>query len=231
MTSSLRKEPHMTPSTRALTPARIVALVLIGLVVLGLGYLRPRLATPFRCRRAPRAGQLTLHACTYATEQGTYAADCGTLVVPENRADPQSRLIALPVTRIRARSAHPAEPVFRLEGGPGITNMNFAKASRFAERPRRRPRRLPRRRRLRRGSTAPRSSRPCSTPTDLLGDEVVPRLRRRASAPARPAARPTASISPATRWRSRSTISRPPARRSATSASTWSARAPARAPR
>ena len=43
-----------------------------------------------------------------------------------------SRLIALPVTRIHARSAHPAEPIFRLEGGPGITNMQFAKASRFA---------------------------------------------------------------------------------------------------
>ena len=53
--------------------------------------------------------------------------------MPENRADPQSRLIALPVTRIRARSAHPAEPIFRLEGGPGITNMQFAKASRFAD--------------------------------------------------------------------------------------------------
>ena len=52
--------------------------------------------------------------------------------MPENRADPQSRLIALPVTRIRARSAHPGEPVFRLEGGPGITNMKFSKASRFA---------------------------------------------------------------------------------------------------
>ena len=66
-------------------------------------------------------------------ENGDYAADCGTLVVPENRADPQSRLIALPVTRIRARSAHPAEPIFRLEGGPGVTNMEFAKASRFAD--------------------------------------------------------------------------------------------------
>ena len=53
--------------------------------------------------------------------------------MPENRADPQSRLIALPVTRIRARSAHPAEPVFRLEGGPGLTNMTFPKASRFAD--------------------------------------------------------------------------------------------------
>ena len=83
--------------------------------------------------KGAQAGDLILESCTYATEDGSYDADCGTLVVPENRADPQSRLIALPVTRIRARSAHPAEPIFRLEGGPGITNMEFPKASRFAD--------------------------------------------------------------------------------------------------
>jgi len=36
------------------------------------------------------------------------------------------------VTRIRALSAHPGTPVFRLQGGPGITNMDFPAASRFA---------------------------------------------------------------------------------------------------
>jgi pimeloyl-ACP methyl ester carboxylesterase len=82
---------------------------------------------------AAKAGDLTLESCDYATENGTYEADCGTLVVLENRADPQSRLIALPVTRIRARSEHPAEPIFRLEGGPGLTNMEFSKASRCAD--------------------------------------------------------------------------------------------------
>ena len=28
---------------------------------------------------------------------------------------------------------NPAEPIFRLEGGPGITNMEFVRASRFAD--------------------------------------------------------------------------------------------------
>ena len=78
------------------------------------------------------AGQLKLHPCQYATENGSYRADCGTLVVPENRHKAHSRLIALPVIRILARSAKPAAPVFRLEGGPGLTNMNFPDASRFA---------------------------------------------------------------------------------------------------
>lgn len=117
---------------RAFTPARIVALALLGLTVLTLGYLRlapdDRVSVP----AGATAGDLELEPCTYATEDGGYGADCGTLVVPENRADAASRLIAVPVTRVRARSAHPKEPVFRLEGGPGVTNMHFPYASRFA---------------------------------------------------------------------------------------------------
>ena len=35
---------------------------------------------------------LVIHRCDYATEDASQAADCGTLVVPQNRADPQSRL-------------------------------------------------------------------------------------------------------------------------------------------
>jgi pimeloyl-ACP methyl ester carboxylesterase len=73
-----------------------------------------------------------MHPCTYPTEKGGYRADCGTLVVPEDRADPRSRLIALPVTRILARSSHPLAPIFHLNGGPGTTNMTFPQASRLA---------------------------------------------------------------------------------------------------
>ena len=126
----------MTPQTRkALGPARIVALTLLALTVLGLAYLHvsggaDRVAVP----AGAHAGQLTLHPCHYPTEQGSYAADCGTLVVPENRHDARSRLIALPVKRIRSTSPHPAEPIFRLQGGPGITNMSFGDASRFTDR-------------------------------------------------------------------------------------------------
>ena len=122
-----------TTAKRTLGPARIVALALVAVAIGALAYLRfapdaGRVSVP----AGAHAGQLTLSSCTYDTENGGYPADCGTLVVPENRADPHSRLIALPVTRIRARSAHPGVPIFRLEGGPGITNMKFAKASRLA---------------------------------------------------------------------------------------------------
>ena len=79
-----------------------------------------------------KAGDLHLHACHYGTEAGSYAADCGTLIVPENRADPSSRLIAVEITRIKARSA-PLRAGLPPPGRPGITNMTFAKASRYAD--------------------------------------------------------------------------------------------------
>ena len=119
-------QPHL------FTRGRIIALTLIALTVCGLAYLRFAPSDSIAVPAGAKAGDLTLERCTYATEDGGYKADCGTLVVPENRADPESRLIALPVTRIHARSAEPAEPVFRLEGGPGITNTQFKNASRFA---------------------------------------------------------------------------------------------------
>jgi pimeloyl-ACP methyl ester carboxylesterase len=111
---------------------RITGLALIALLTLGLGYLHfAGSSTAVSVPVGAHAGQLTLKNCTYNTEKGAYAADCGTLVVPENRADPHSRLIALPVIRIRAHSTHPGAPIFRLQGGPGITNMVFPDASRF----------------------------------------------------------------------------------------------------
>jgi pimeloyl-ACP methyl ester carboxylesterase len=123
------------PKTKAFGPARIVALALIALVVLGLTSVH--FATDNDSVSVPsgaHAGQLTLHQCDYPTEDGSYRADCGTLVVRENRNKADSRLIALPVTRIRARSAKPGLPIFRLQGGPGVTNMVFEAASRFADR-------------------------------------------------------------------------------------------------
>jgi pimeloyl-ACP methyl ester carboxylesterase len=118
---------------RIYTPTRLVALVVIGVMLFGLTYLRlaPGGAA-VSVGAGARAGDLTMHACTYATEKGVMPADCGTLVVPENRASSTSRLIALPVIRILARSSHPLAPIFHLNGGPGITNMTFPQANRLA---------------------------------------------------------------------------------------------------
>src|SRR5919198_1041900 len=119
---------------KAFRPARVVALVLVSITALGLVYLHFSLGKDsVSVPSGARAGQLKLHPCHYGTENGSYRADCGTLVVRENRHDAHSRLIALPVKRIRARFAHPGLPIFRLQGGPGITNMSFPDASRFAD--------------------------------------------------------------------------------------------------
>ena len=113
---------------------RAIALMVIAVLILGIAYLRfDSNADEVSVPAGAKAGDLTLESCDYDTEDGSYRADCGTLVVPENRSDPQSRLIALPVKRIRARTDTPAEPIFRFEGGPGGTNMDFDRASRFAD--------------------------------------------------------------------------------------------------
>jgi pimeloyl-ACP methyl ester carboxylesterase len=117
--------PSIKPSRR------VVALGLTGAVLLGLASLA---VLPQRSTTVPdgaAAGSLTMSPCDYDTEAGTLAADCGTLVVPENRRDPASDLIALPVTRIRATTPNPGAPVFRLGGGPGATNFDFPQASRL----------------------------------------------------------------------------------------------------
>src|SRR2546425_6609978 len=131
---STKGQAMEAPTTKPFGPGRIIALALISLTTLGLAYLHfsggsDSVSVP----SGAHAGQLKLRACHYATENGSYRADCGTLVVPENRHNAHSRLIAVPVTRIRARSANPGAPIFRLEGGPGISNLKFANASRYAD--------------------------------------------------------------------------------------------------
>src|SRR5580700_4737372 len=122
-----------TATARRNTWARIAALLVTIVLLTGLTYLRVSSSSAaISVPQGAHSGQLTMHPCTYPTENGGYRADCGTLVVPENRANPRSRLIALPVTRILARSSHPLAPIFHLNGGPGITNMTFPQANRLA---------------------------------------------------------------------------------------------------
>jgi pimeloyl-ACP methyl ester carboxylesterase len=131
---STKKDPvSKSPPSRSFTWARIAALLVTIVLLTGLTYLGVSSSPEtVSVSQGAHAGQLTMHPCTYPTENGGYRADCGTLVVPENRSDPRSRLIALPVTRILARSSHPLAPIFHLNGGPGITNMTFPQANRLA---------------------------------------------------------------------------------------------------
>jgi pimeloyl-ACP methyl ester carboxylesterase len=114
-----------------MTTAKFAALGITGALVLALGYLNLRSEETLAVPAGARAGALEMSPCTYDTEAGSVAADCGTLVVPENRRDSGSDLIALPVVRIRSTGGQPGEPIFRLNGGPGATNLEFPQASRL----------------------------------------------------------------------------------------------------
>jgi len=97
-----------------------VVITMLGLILTACGGSATALTVP----AGAKPGELTLEPCTFKTDEAEYEADCGTLVVPENRAKADSRLIALPVIRVRATGNNPAEPIFWLTGGPGQSNMN-----------------------------------------------------------------------------------------------------------
>lgn len=86
----------------------------------------PKPAPSMTVPAGARAGELTgLNACDFQArgKKQIFAAECGTLAVPENWDKANSRLIALPVVRIPATGPNPAEPVFYLQGGPGGPNL------------------------------------------------------------------------------------------------------------
>jgi pimeloyl-ACP methyl ester carboxylesterase len=100
----------------------VSSMVLLSLLLLACGGSKE---TPITVPAGSKAGDLVdLEPCTYEAGNMKYAADCGTLVVPENRSDPGSRLIALPVIRIHSTGNNPTEPIFRLTGGPGRSNIS-----------------------------------------------------------------------------------------------------------
>lgn len=74
-----------------------------------------------------KAGDLIeVEPCTYKVDKVKYNAECGSLIVEENRSDPNSRLIALPIIRVLAVNENPAEPILWFAGGPGESNMTFS---------------------------------------------------------------------------------------------------------
>lgn len=62
---------------------------------------------------------------TFKTDSHKYDADFCTITVPENRDNPGSRLIHIPVIRIHTPARNPMEPIFGLTGGPGMSNMKW----------------------------------------------------------------------------------------------------------
>jgi pimeloyl-ACP methyl ester carboxylesterase len=114
------------------TSPRFIAILLFAAVLLtACG--QPAAAAPIvpegTVPAGTQPGQLTgLAGCEYQPQGGKlkYPAECGALTVSENWDKASSRLIALPVVRIKASGSQPSEPVFWLEGGPGGSNFTYS---------------------------------------------------------------------------------------------------------
>jgi pimeloyl-ACP methyl ester carboxylesterase len=102
----------------------VIIVLVVVLIVAGALVFRPKRSAVTVPAKA-RASDIFLSPCTVKLDGVKYQAECGTLVVPENRSDPAARLIALSVKRIHSPNTQPAEPIFYLSGGPGSSNMKF----------------------------------------------------------------------------------------------------------
>ena len=120
---------NRTMTRKRSTPILVVLAVLAAMLPACFGS-----KAPISVPAGAQAGDLVgLEPCTYEANKVEYDADCGTLIVPENRSDPNSRLIALPILRIRSTGENPGAPIFDLGGGPGDSNMGFSRVSWFIE--------------------------------------------------------------------------------------------------
>ena len=71
------------------------------------------------------AGSLTLKPIVFEVrEKQKVEAESGQLMVPENRRNTRSRLIALTFIRFKSTSQKPASPIVYLAGGPGESGIN-----------------------------------------------------------------------------------------------------------
>src|SRR5215211_4682048 len=75
----------------------------------------------------PKAGTLKIKPYTFENGKGEKVpAEFGTLLVPENRSDPQSNLIELAFVRFKSTAKTPGPPIVYLAGGPGGSGSGTA---------------------------------------------------------------------------------------------------------
>ena len=75
-----------------------------------------------------KPGEIVLEPASLSTpETGPISFELGTLYVPENRADPKSRIIGVGFARFRALQPTAAPPQFHLPGGPGDSYLRGLK--------------------------------------------------------------------------------------------------------
>ena len=79
-----------------------------------------------------RETSAALEPYSFEAMDGTVvAAERGELWVPENRSDPESRLIKLAFVKFASTSSNPGSPIVYLAGGPGGSGVDTARGRRF----------------------------------------------------------------------------------------------------
>src|SRR5215216_3414608 len=90
------------------------------------------LTTAITIHAQPKAGALKIKPYTFENGKGEKVeAELGTLLVPENRSDPESNLIELAFVRFKSTAKTPGPPIVYLAGGPGGSGSGTAAGSRF----------------------------------------------------------------------------------------------------
>jgi pimeloyl-ACP methyl ester carboxylesterase len=80
----------------------------------------------------PKAGTLKVKPYTFENDKKEKVdAEFGTLLVPENRSNPDSNLIEVAFVRFKSTSKNPGPPIVYLAGGPGGSGIGTATGSRF----------------------------------------------------------------------------------------------------
>ena len=104
--------------TVQLITGRLINVVLLSSIVLAACATPTPAATPSPSPQ-PDAPRFEAADCPFDEPLGQ-DVECGYLIVPEDRAQPDGKTIRLAVARFRSDSAKPApDPIVYLEGGPG----------------------------------------------------------------------------------------------------------------
>jgi pimeloyl-ACP methyl ester carboxylesterase len=79
-----------------------------------------------------KAGELKIEPYNFEAGNGSKVeAERGFLTVPENRQNPNSRLIQIAFVRFKSTSPNPKSPIVYLAGGPGGSGIGTARGTRF----------------------------------------------------------------------------------------------------
>ena len=79
-----------------------------------------------------KSGTLKIKPYTFENDKKEKVeAEFGTLLVPENRSNPQTNLIELAFVRFKSTAKNPGPPIVYLAGGPGGSGIGAATGTRF----------------------------------------------------------------------------------------------------